>query len=1633
MRDQNGVQSQSDLFSPLPLEGIFHKPTPEKAPSSKPLFSLPQDSEAISSSPPWLAPQHQRNPYPQTLQPSPLQKSAFPLEEHEDKKSQNDESGLDISETTMSLPHRKSEQNETDVSESVDGPSDAREDSQAPDDPKSSQHAPKLSQEEDLPSSNGQSSSATGSFSPVYISKHNTVDGKVGYAPVDSSNPNLPPQIRRTHSAQTVPDSDDSNLSHGRDTSFQPPEPRPKSTADIESRNNATAHQPRPQFLEATPNRNFRPSASTSVLLSDSVLPSDSISQVNANQNQQLAVHKEHMSANNATSDARRPGEQSAIKELVEDEKTSAERLKAPFTRSSCNNNEQKDGAATAQNDSSKGTQEEALLKPESCMDGDESAVVAESNLDDSQLLNKREAPVLFKQSTPKRLRTSMHDSQIPEAVMNMVQEQHHSVQAVIGKKRKDARYDNKLSTPDPSTIAKRDILRPRNPTPGQAIRDPRSNDPFSETMPPTSCFSTPANGTTKQYNIGLGPRYAAKARFLASEAATFKANSVEPQEFGSRKQSISTQDYVDEAMKIMDLIRSRKRSGIGLNGEKAELFEALNEDPNEDQNEESEMSPLPVSRPPSRDGPASAWRTPATVRADPRIVSHLRKYEETGDESFLVSSIARSVRNMEDEQPSFLADDDQAMHSTTPRTRRHSDPPIPQIVEEKNQDIVETYQSNDSNNSSNRTATTSSTQRARNVATIMPSQVSHLIGVSQTGMTFDPERNTWVRKRTSKSPVRQANQIASSSVTDEDPLGEIPDLSVNEQEQKTPSHRSISPSRTTHNFPREVTDVEIFQKQTFHSSASSEGDSSEGLLADQGNMFDPEAEENLNEGYPDTHEEGSELLESSVVHASHHIEQDFPKAEMISVSQTAFTSRQPNSSNGKQGEAATPSHFLQKKRRDLSVLFSSPVVSHEWLPRHGASFTDEQSNRPLPDSHQQHQSQNQSKVPKQKGMNDLSVFKKRLRSNGDDAARTGEMPWNRATSISRIDEKYEISFVSGEPDGRRMSLSFNKSTPMPFRQQAGDGINSTQAFNDRRLSNALSPLSDFTVHQNDERHLQSQRLTFLEHATIAAKTQSNQQGNLIAADELVAKLTDAIPGEPYWDRLRSVDLSETNLDDMNALDTFCPHLDELVACRNQLRYLDGAPSTIRQLNVASNYITSLAPWGHLTNLQYLDVSNNQMDSLEGLSGLLHLRELRADYNEIEDLHGLRELDSLLSLSIKGNRIEVAEFETANMKRLERLDLSDNSLESLTGIGCLPFLQYLDLSGNKLSSFPCRDDPVPSNFKLTLLNLACNLISIVQLAPFPMLSALCADSNTVTKIKGIADHECMQALSLRNQKGVPDFSSNLNDFRRVKHLWLSGTSLQPELPMTKPFVDLHSLDISFTGVQSLPSRFGKLAPNLRKLNVNMNGLKDLKPLRGILSLRGLQVRGNRIGRLRSVLRILGDLQSNSGHCLEELDLRDNPVTFGFYPNPRTMTRLHDADGKQLVRADEYQTCAKSVGMGQENWLERRTAQTQQHTAEIDTEEDAIHLERLDEDTRFRRRVYELLLAARCKRLKWVDGMTLDLDRIKRRDDIWAKLMEYKVVEKLECLGLESKDSAGVKQDSSWLKTNENDALGGVLH
>ncbi|KAK1811548.1 Protein nud1 [Friedmanniomyces endolithicus] len=1203
----------------------------------------------------------------------------------------------------------------------------------------------------------------------------------------------------------------------------------------------------------------------------------------------------------------------------------------------------------------------------------------------------KRPPTSPFKNPTPKRRRT-LHASELEDGLAALNDSYHDRTQETLSsRKRHDASPDHIRGVADADALASRKILRPRNPTPSQRRREQveaelrKAAEEFAA-QEPDKLEAVMEHIESSMARSDGPPTLQQQAAVLAAEVANFTMRVHKPSgDHGERKPSITTQDFMNEAVMVMQLIRSKARPQSGLSSVEESDAEAPDESLRPASSVHEAEGSLRISRPPSREGRVSGWRSAMIPQTDARVVSHLRRFQERDDTEFIADSIASL--HVEDEETLndnvVVVDEHSNIRITVPPAHgRHAlegeDDSRP--VSQRSQDsVLDTQQS--AGTSSGRTIGTNSTRKSENVGTLAPNAVAHLIGEQVGGMSFDKETQRWVR---AKSPEKQQKERRSflgppSIVTsDDDPFREISDLPVDEHIEL----RRISSSGNTVRETISATTVTVDFKPQPTSQSHAQG-------------YPPHAFQ-LVPSVPSRYSAfaSSQQQEKVETRATSYSDEDLARmTEMgkarhqplaYAAAQATLALRGESARVKEEEEESTEVEFSLPVGQDVPLDMSEASVeyAHPGLAYHtAATFKTSLRDDTILDAAQ----------PEIR-----AIASPKLRQSLSRPVNTQSTDWREApremslrrktltnTFGAEARQQSDISLVTALPGDRMLSLSLSVSRPVTKRHQSKrlEELHSSPTKANLNSTLLLSDLPDFTVHEADEQG-PTERALAQRLAKHAAAEVNDRYA--LAVKDLVRTLTDLHEDEPYWEDVRSLDLCERSLTTLYGLEDFCTHVQRLDVSENALTQLHGAPATTRVLDARLNQLSGLTAWGHLGNLQYLDVSGNQLDSLKGLSGLVHLRELRADGNQIGTLDGIQELDGLLKLRLRGNQIQQVDLVGIQLPHLEDVDLTDNDVCAVRGLECLPALRHLRLDGNLLQSGLQFQHEMPCLETLSIQRVELESLDVSHL---PNLRFLYADDNKLADISGIAGLALLDCLSLRRQR--PPLGTPISLFDHpleARTIRLSGNTL-PTLHLSTTYLNLQHLDLASIGLQTLPGDFGLRMPNLRTLNLNFNALRDVRPLLNIHQLRELSVCGNRLDRLRKSVATLAKLSG-----LRALDLRDNPVTQGFYLPASLMSAMSETS---VVRRSLRQRDGTPTTDADSEALEH----AKYYLPSGDAEQDTQHQGRLDEEMRLRRRVYELLLAHSCPALERLDGLGLDRRAVCVRDRVWERLVEMGVVRK----------------------------------
>ncbi|KAF8864794.1 hypothetical protein BDZ45DRAFT_573230, partial [Acephala macrosclerotiorum] len=1190
-----------------------------------------------------------------------------------------------------------------------------------------------------------------------------------------------------------------------------------------------------------------------------------------------------------------------------------------------------------------------------------------------------------LKDPTPKRRRTlqNLETEDDESLALDSLRETHQQMQSVIGRKRKDARHGDDQQAANPKVLAMRQILRPRTPTPSQRSSQ-NERPPLAEIDP----FIDRAR-MLQQEKI-------AKIQAELDATNPLKMSAVlgmsQQMQNDSRKGSVTTQDFLDEAKKIMAGIRDKVRPRSGLTSlEESESENDKNQSPEVDQHEDEfedsyqESTKEPFSRPPSREGKPIP-RLPMK-QEDPKLLDHLRKYQEMSEVDVLVASsmkslalakeasnAAREVDKVTDETISRVSgrfhsrevvtesDPPNVRLSENPdlqRKRKHSTSSIPSAGDAAEAEFP-SHGSNSSGQSTSRSIPTGSSRGSDSRRVIPPHTVSHLIPEQVAGMVFDRERNIWVKRKSVSGEIRGQNFLPSDE-TEDDPFGDIPDLSVDETQERQ-RIKAVDAERKEEARVAQEHHEEEERKAAIHSHRISH---------EPWNSIAPSDTDRNCSSEPSrlTHLRSSVTTAEPATRPTSCGEKYNPVASQVH-SRTSTIKEQHKTERTEMREEAVEEvekeisiledrvNPTTPRRRNVTITFSSPVAS-VIKPNNYENENSYQSEEDGLSESDDEASSASVLVTKNRSRKTSTTMRSAMRS----ASRLQSLHGHTFSTrpISRIDERDEESIVRDNEAGDRSSISIVVSAPMPPRREASIVLATPRPSHEVGTL-TLTPLSDFTVHHGD----QSLGLD----VSYVAQNQRYVLGNerkmalSHSIKQLVEKLTEVEPYEPFWEHLKKLELKNKGLTNLHKLNEFCEELEELDVSRNQLGQLDGIPRTVRHLRITHNCLTELTAWGQLINLQYIDVSNNDLESLSTFKRLVHLRGLTADNNNITSLDGVSQLDGLLSLRLRGNSIQSCDFNGTKLQRLTELDLAGNRIRDVCNIQELRCLSSLNLENNCLSDMSI--DASDALWALSDLRLSDNDLTTIDVSHFPNLHLLFLDRNRLKTITGLLKTK-IDSLSMREQQDSFNLDlSFLSEVFEVRKLFLSGNYLGSFEPQVE-FMNLQYLELANCGLDWLPNNFGLMVANTRVLNLNFNALKDLKPLLGIRRLKKLHLAGNRILRLRTTARVLGHFPS-----LTLTDMRGNPLTVGWYP-PMEETRM--------VLSGEH------------------SAEPQDHfvLGIADRERDETYVRRLDMQTRMLRRTFEILVLGDCPRLRVFDGLDVDMSVVIRKDSTWHALVNAGVL------------------------------------
>ncbi|KAI9311846.1 hypothetical protein BX666DRAFT_2162196 [Dichotomocladium elegans] len=326
------------------------------------------------------------------------------------------------------------------------------------------------------------------------------------------------------------------------------------------------------------------------------------------------------------------------------------------------------------------------------------------------------------------------------------------------------------------------------------------------------------------------------------------------------------------------------------------------------------------------------------------------------------------------------------------------------------------------------------------------------------------------------------------------------------------------------------------------------------------------------------------------------------------------------------------------------------------------------------------------------------------------------------------------------------------------------------------------------------------------------------------------------------------------------------------------------------------------------SSIQQLLLCRNELESLEDCA---------------KEIHSLRL--SLRELSLRDNCLSKLPVEIFPLAQLTSLSLASNRLESIAeGIfPSFPHLQWLGLSGNKLSNLP---DDLLKCVKLKGLDVHNNCFTAIPpvVSCLARLEVLLVHRNQIHRLpEDFTLCDTLQALNLSFNflREIP-LALIRSPPPALAYLYLSGNPLKRISPLflQSGYSELVTLDLHTCQITALPPVFfSRLSSSkLRRLNLAINMLTSIPEEVGLIkSLEWLNLNDNRLvqlpsslsnltrlvklGLVQNRLRTLPEHLFSRMHKLQKLDIRRNRLLY-FPSSLLAMVPLSEASSNVDVAA-----------------------------------------------------------------------------------------------------------------------------------
>lgn len=200
----------------------------------------------------------------------------------------------------------------------------------------------------------------------------------------------------------------------------------------------------------------------------------------------------------------------------------------------------------------------------------------------------------------------------------------------------------------------------------------------------------------------------------------------------------------------------------------------------------------------------------------------------------------------------------------------------------------------------------------------------------------------------------------------------------------------------------------------------------------------------------------------------------------------------------------------------------------------------------------------------------------------------------------------------------------------------------------------------------------------------------------------------------------------------------------------------------LKTLDCSANILNEGIPASILTvlSLKSLYLSNCNLTIIPDLTALRNLNNLRIDHNKLESSAISLLPDSLISLDLSFNSLVCIPDSLSRLKSVSDINLSNNQIVFLTGIGSMIALISLNLDNNEITEIPDESSQLVSLKTLSLKNnniTAKRLLNDSQSIPSSLftlteLQSLNLEGNVQLTNKVLMDYEGVESFMERRQR-----------------------------------------------------------------------------------------------------------------------------------------------------------------------------------------------------------------------------------------------------------------------------------------